>query len=95
MNKETSRSEKLPARLEDLDFVEKVREAFAGAILEEASETDPKKRRPGFTVEAAADIEARKKIEPRGGIESKLIRIGQDFRLTPDEIDELRSIFLK
>ncbi|MDO8516068.1 MAG: hypothetical protein Q7S28_02345 [bacterium] len=83
--------EKFESRLNDPGFLEKLKKAFVDALLEEA--TDPKGDLFGYE-QATRDIMADKKTRGDSMIDGKLTKIGQDFRLTHDEIDELKQKFL-
>jgi hypothetical protein len=87
--------ERAPSRLDDKNFIAEIRVAFADAILEEVTEPDPRRQRPQYSEAAIKKIMAGERVEASDGVSDKLVRVGQDFRLTPDEIDRLKEIFLK
>ena len=87
--------EKSPApksRLEDLEFFAKVRDAVADRLDDLA--TDPKLDGVGFPLDMGEKIRNGGKIESSRSVRDIIISIGQDFRLTLDEIDGLEEKFL-
>ena len=80
------------SRLEDSNFVKKIRDQFADEWEELVT------GKGSFNEQAMSyvgKIRVGEKV-PKSNIwlNDKLVRIGQDFRLSPDEIDKLQEIFL-
>jgi len=88
-------NEKLVSRVEDSEFIKKVRDAFADDLEEEATEPNLKYSRPEFTARIVESVRMGEKIKNRGDIRGKFIMICQDFRLLPDEIDQLYAVFFR
>ena len=85
--------ERLTSRIDDPSFIEAIRKQFA-------EEWDELITGPGSYSEdelTYGDKILRGEKVPRTHrwLDQKLVRIGQDQRLTPDEIDKLRELFLE
>ena len=88
--------EKFESQSSPLDipgFVDNLRERFARELEELI--TDPKFKNANFDINSADKIRSREKIKAPTLIRDLLVRIGQDFRLTPDEIDRLEEMFIE
>ena len=87
-----SRYEGRVSRIENADFLAKIREDFASTLEELV--TNPK---PGgsFDTSLPGKIRADEKIGGGRDVEGILVRIGQDYRLSPDEIDALKERWLE
>lgn len=85
--------EKSDSRLKNQEFFEKIKEAVANKFDDLA--TDPNLNGAGFPIDLGERIRRGEKVTRGPIIRDALISIGQDFRLTPEEIDELQNIFLE
>ena len=75
------------------NFFEEIRDAVADRLDDLA--TDPKLDGVGFPLDMGEKIRNGEKIERSRSVRDIIISVGQDFRLTPDEIDGLEEKFLE
>lgn len=85
--------EPLPSRLEDQNFFSQVQEAVAERLDELV--TDPTLDRAGFQLDLGDKIRNGEKIPPSRMIRDAVTGVGEDFRLTRDEIDVILEKFLE
>ncbi|MBI4121028.1 MAG: hypothetical protein HY457_02125 [Parcubacteria group bacterium] len=86
-------SEKPHSRLEDPQFIEEFVVAYAYALEEKVTASNS-----GFSEEdlgAVSEFTKLRKLPRTKPFRETLIKVGQDFRLTPDEIDFLLDKFLE
>lgn len=88
------------SRLEDPVFVESIRSQFADEweeVITGWEEVITGKGKFGEEDFEFVDKIRRGEKVPRSNkwLYDKLVRIGQDYRLSPDEIDQLKGIFLE
>lgn len=81
------------SRLKDPNFFAQLQEAVAERLDELA--TDPTLDKAGFPLDLGEKIRSGAKVSGGRMIRDAIIGIGEDFRLTRDEIDVLKNIFLK
>jgi len=82
------------SRLSESEFVQKIRDTFADELDELT--TDPQFKDAGFNIKMGKKIRVGEKIDGTSVmINDLLVRVGQDFRLTPEEIDSLKEIIFK
>lgn len=87
--------EHFESRLQDEEFLSKIREALATRLDEIA--TDPLMEGGGFPLELGEMVRKGEKIKTirRGDVNDTLCGVAGDFRLTHDELDELKELFLE
>lgn len=84
--------EQKKSRIEDPNFIEQIRQQFADEWEDLVTgEGTSNEDELGF----AQKIREGKKIPEHPWLRSKLVKISQDYRLTPEEIDDLMNIFLE
>ena len=81
------------SRLEDPKFFSQLQEAVAERLDELA--TNPKLDKGGFPLDLGEKIRRGEKISGGIMIRDAVIGVGDDFRLTRDEIDILKGRFLE
>lgn len=80
------------SRLEDPEFFEKVKDAVAERFDDLA--TDPRLLGVGIPLDLGEKIRRGEKVPLSRLVRDALIGVGDDLRLTRDEIDELEEKFL-
>ena len=86
--------EKTRSRIEDLEFIDKFVDTYASEL--EDIVTKPHERFSESDLEFVNKFrESRKLPEGNALFYNLFIRVGQDFRLTPDEIDALIERFFE
>lgn len=91
MKRETFEQPK--SRLEDPNFFAQLQEAVAERLDELV--TDPTLDKGGFPLDLGEKIRSGEKVSGGRIIRDAIIGVGENFRLTRDEIDVIKSIFLK
>jgi len=89
--KETS-FEQFGSRLEDPRFLSQIQTAVADRLDELA--TDPTLDKAGFSLDLGSKIRGGEKVPTSRMIRDAIIGVGENFRLTRDEIDILKNKFL-
>jgi len=79
--------------LENPEFYEQVREAIARRLDELAA--DPTLHGAGLSLDMGEAIRSGNKVESARMIHDAISGVGQDFRLTWDEIDGLKADLIK
>lgn len=80
------------SRLEDPEFFEKMKDAVAERFDDLA--TDPRLLGAGTPLDLGEKVRRGEKVPLSRLVRDALIGVGDDFRLTRDEIDELEEKFL-
>lgn len=86
--------EEKQSRLDNLEFINKFIDVFADEL--EKIVTEPESTFSENDLKIVNEFRETKKL-PRDHriFHDLIVRVGQDFRLTPDEIDTLRNRFLE
>lgn len=85
--------EQPPSRLENSKFFSELQSAIADRLDELA--TDPTLDHAGFPLDLGDKIRRGEKVPSSIMVRDAIIGIGEDFRLTRDEIDTLKKKFLE
>lgn len=81
------------SQLRDPNFLKEIQNALADKMDDLA--TDPQLKGGGFSLDNGEKIRRGEKIPSSRMIIDAVAAVGQDFRLTHDEINELKNKFLK
>jgi len=85
--------EQLKSRLENPEFLSQLQGAIAERLDELA--TDPTLEKAGFPLDLGTKIRNGEKVPASRMIRDAIIGVGEDLRLTRDEIDVLKEKFLE
>ncbi|MBI5254653.1 hypothetical protein HY932_02640 [Candidatus Falkowbacteria bacterium] len=85
--------EQQKSRLVNPDFFSEIQNAVADRLDDLA--TDPKLNKGGFQLDTGDKIRRGEKVKSSIMVRDAIIGVGEDFRLSRDEIDIIKSTFLE